>query len=262
MILPIILFFAGIIVATIYFIVNQRRAEQRNIKFREEIKNDFEQLRKDLPNIIEDGIPYLKNKKKQSIIKKGLAYLIDHKYEFALELFKQYVNNFSLDDSEKAAILNFIGIAYGENKEYEKSLEAFNKALEIDPRLAQALENKGVALYELGRFQEVLEASEKAISIDPNKAEFWSNKGAGLIKLDRLQDALKAFDKAIEINPNLSVTRYNIACIYSLTREKAKALEHLSNAISLGVKNKKRAKTDEDFKWLLEDEEFKRLTAD
>jgi Flp pilus assembly protein TadD len=114
----------------------------------------------------------------------------------------------------------------------------------------------------LGRFQEALSAHEKAISIDPNKAEFWSNKGAGLIKLDRLQDALKAFDKAIEINPNLSVTRYNIACIYSLTREKAKALEHLSNAISLGVKNKKRAKTDEDFKWLLEDEEFKRLTAD
>jgi len=232
-ILPIIAIFAGAIVATIYFIVTQRRTEQRNITFTNEIKEEFERLRKDLPNIIEDGIPYLKSKKKQSLIKEAIGYLKDHKYELSIELFKQYMNIFYLDDTEKAAILNLIGIAYLENKEYLKSHEAFIKLIEVDPKLAEAWAGKGTALSRLDRSQEALEAFEKAIMIDPKHEVAWVGKGMALSRLDRSQEALEAFEKAIIIDPKLAVAWAGKGATLGGLHRTKEALEAFEKAIMI-----------------------------
>lgn len=52
---------------------------------------------------------------------------------------------------------------------------------------------------------------------------------------------------------------YNRACVYSIKGEKEKALSDLKKAIELDKSNKEKAKKDEAFKNLREDEDFKKL---
>ncbi|RLI95338.1 MAG: hypothetical protein DRO92_01970 [Candidatus Altiarchaeales archaeon] len=54
-------------------------------------------------------------------------------------------------------------------KKFKEELEAYNKALEINPTLDRAWYNKGIALYQLGRYNESIEAFNKAIEINPTK---------------------------------------------------------------------------------------------
>jgi tetratricopeptide (TPR) repeat protein len=50
---------------------------------------------------------------------------------------------------------------------HNRSLEAYDKALELDQEHFSGLEQKGDALMDLGRYEEALAAYEKATVVDP-----------------------------------------------------------------------------------------------
>lgn len=90
----------------------------------------------------------------------------------------------------------------------EKSIECFDKSLELKPNYARALENKKYALDHLGRFEEASKCSEKllaiaddAIKINPSNAYAWFLKGQCLLEFGRHEEAMKDIDKAIELDP-------------------------------------------------------------
>jgi tetratricopeptide (TPR) repeat protein len=86
--------------------------------------------------------------------------------------------------------------------DYEKALEAYEKATEFNPDIATAWNNKGAALIKLGRLEEALEAYEKATELDPDYSEAWYNMGGILGALGRHEEALEAFEKVIEFHPD------------------------------------------------------------
>ena len=63
--------------------------------------------------------------------------------------------------------------------------------------------NKGNILYALDEPEKALEAFEKALDLNPYVVDTWVNKGTVLWKaMENRDEALAAFDKALEINPN------------------------------------------------------------
>ena len=152
------------------------------------------------------------------------------------------------------------GVALYLRDKYDLALNAFDKAIELKPKFA-AWYNKGIALDKLGRYGEALEAFDKAIELKPDFAFAWNNKGVELGKLDRHDEAIKAFDKAIELKPDHAEAWYNKACAYSLKGDKENALKNLSKAIDLDAKYKEMAKSDDAFKNLWDDEDFKRIVS-
>ena len=46
-----------------------------------------------------------------------------------------------------------------------------------------------------------MEAFDKAIEINPQDSDAWYNKGLALTKLNKYDEAMKTYDKAIEIHP-------------------------------------------------------------
>ena len=154
-----------------------------------------------------------------------------------------------------------LGNAEYDERNYQRAIEHYDKAIEIKPDDAMAWHNKGVALGELGRYEDALKAYDKAIEIEPDYATAWHNKGIALGKLGRYDDALKAYNKAIEIKPDYTKAWYNKACVYSLNDNKENALKNLSKAIELDQKDKEKAKKDEDFKNLWYDEDFKKIVS-
>ena len=81
------------------------------------------------------------------------------------------------------------GIALFNLKRHEEALKAFDKCIEINPKLAGAWNNKGTALSKLGRYEDILLAYGKANEIDPKIAAVWYNKGVALINLGRYGEA-------------------------------------------------------------------------
>jgi tetratricopeptide (TPR) repeat protein len=61
--------------------------------------------------------------------------------------------------------------------------------------------NKGEALYNLSKYNESLEAYNKAIELNQSYAAAWSRKGAALRGLGKYNESLKAYDRAIELDP-------------------------------------------------------------
>lgn len=88
-----------------------------------------------------------------------------------------------------------------EQDQMEEALQAYDKAIELDPQFTSAWDGKGLALYGLGRYEEALQAFDKAIELDPQLENSLCNKGLALYGLGKDEEAIEAFDKAIELNP-------------------------------------------------------------
>ena len=142
---------------------------------------------------------------------------------------------------------------YGRKIEF---LEAFGLPLKSEDYL-----NRGAELYQRGEYELALKAFDKAIELKPDYAAAWHNRGVVLGKLGRHDEALKAHDKAIGLKHDFASAWYNKACTYYRKADKENALKNLSKAIDLDAKYKEEAKSDEDFKNLWDDEDFKRIVS-
>ncbi len=93
------------------------------------------------------------------------------------------------------------GLKYG-----RCALDEINKAIELDPKYAEAWLRHGVGNYYLptqfgGGTDLAIKDFEKAIQLNPKSGEAYLWMGVALRKANRNADARKAFTKAVELNP-------------------------------------------------------------
>lgn len=90
-----------------------------------------------------------------------------------------------------------------------EALPFFQRAIERDPRRANAWGNVGRLLTELRRYDEALVAEERSLALNDRQAWVWYNKGNALALLQRSEEALVAYDRALTIDPNYADAWYN-----------------------------------------------------
>ena len=85
---------------------------------------------------------------------------------------------------------------------YGDAVDAYNKALEIDPYYSIAWNKRGNALTRLRYYEEAIRNYDKAIELDPYYGQAWDNKGQALYRAGMFNESLIAYNRAIAINPN------------------------------------------------------------
>ena len=130
-----------------------------------------------------------------------------------------------------------LGTAWRKNSlEYsnlKKSLECFDKAIEIGPTNPYSWSEKGRILVDLKRPDEALKCFDKAIEIGPTNPYSWSEKGCTLVNLNRVEEAIECYNKAIEINPE-DFDLWHCRATLKATQDNIEgALNDLEKAISL-----------------------------
>gem|GEM_PF-596997 len=103
---------------------------------------------------------------------------------------------------------------YYRGSQYEKSIEAYKKVVELDPEKGYAYSKMGVALSQLGRLEEAMAALQKAVELLPNPAVEYNNLGIVFGKLGRYDEEVAALLKSIELRPRSSSARVNLGVTY------------------------------------------------
>jgi len=119
--------------------------------------------------------------------------------------------NITTDEIEGKSVMVWFnkGFALHNLGRYDEALQAYNRAIEIDPQLAAAWNNKGIILEGQGKYDEAIKAYDEVIRLDPNLAEAWHNKGVAFGKQSKYDEAIQAYDEAIRLNPNYANAWYN-----------------------------------------------------
>jgi tetratricopeptide (TPR) repeat protein len=92
------------------------------------------------------------------------------------------------------------GLTLADSGRFDEALVAFDKAILLDPQIAEVHSNRGLVLATLKRFDEALAAFDKVILLDPQSARAHSNRGLVLAALKRFDEALVTLDHAISLS--------------------------------------------------------------
>lgn len=96
--------------------------------------------------------------------------------------------------------------------------------------------NLGDYDYESGNCQQAIEDLNKAISLNPKYAEAYNNRGYVYMRLQNYEAALKDLDKAIELRPDYATALRNRGDIYNYyyEQDRNKAIADYDKVVSLG----------------------------
>jgi len=183
------------------------------------MRNGVESLKRKFPG----ADSYLANKR---VYVFGSHAIIRHKERFIEPQSGQLLFEFDLDDFaqevedrvkhfelEKTAEGWFQrGLTYDSNVEtYPLALQAYQKAVDLDPNFSDAYVNMGNVYYLQELFVDADRCYRLAIACDPDHAKAYFNLGNTLDELHCTQEAVDCFRKSLERDPTFSDAHYNLA---------------------------------------------------
>jgi len=111
------------------------------------------------------------------------------------------LNNVLAHERETDALVD-LGNAFYDVQRYDKAIEAYDHAIDLDPTLATAWYNKGLALDSLQRYDEAAEAYREGLKRDGSAVWIWRNLAdVQVTHLHRPEEALHAIQQAVQDEP-------------------------------------------------------------
>jgi tetratricopeptide (TPR) repeat protein len=96
-----------------------------------------------------------------------------------------------------------LGNALMDVQRYAEAVDAYDKALALDPKNVNVLVDQGTCYRGIGKFEKAVEQYRKALKIDPRFPNAYRNLGVVLTSdLHRNKEGIQAFQKYLEIVPN------------------------------------------------------------
>jgi tetratricopeptide (TPR) repeat protein len=158
---------------------------EEGIKYLFHLTNIMDLDIRDTPNI---------NDKAKFWKKKGETLYNNQKYLQSLDCF----NDALLTNPNDRKCLVFIARLNAKLKNINGSIECYNKAIDIEPKVELFLE-KAKVLRKFGRYKDTLECFDKVLSLDPKNIRAWFRKGIVLFKLAKNEEALYCLKKVSEL---------------------------------------------------------------
>jgi serine/threonine protein kinase/cytochrome c-type biogenesis protein CcmH/NrfG len=90
---------------------------------------------------------------------------------------------------------------------------SYRRALDLVPGSSSVLDGASVLAYKLGRLEEALELSRRVLAQDPLSAAFWHNLGLTSHAAGRLTESEQAFRRALELVPQRFVSNSLLALV-------------------------------------------------
>ena len=163
---------------------------------------------------------------------RGSCYRKLGEYDKAID---DYLSAINLD-SDLAFVYNNLASTYRKQDKTEKALKNYTLAIEIDNNYAMAYNNRGSLYLDLGDNNKSLSDIDKAISLDLEYPPAYNNKGVIFYKKKKYTEAIDYFNKAIELNKNYAKAYLNRGISRQMIRDEDGACSDWEEAYRLGIK--------------------------
>jgi tetratricopeptide (TPR) repeat protein len=128
------------------------------------------------------------------------------------------------------------GAVHAKSGQYKQAISDCIKAIELNPRYADAYSNRGNAYSKLGQLPQAISDHTRAIELNPKLSEAYYNRGNDYDELGQLPQAISDYTKAIELNPKFAEAYYNRGVAYDDLGQLTQAISDYSKAIELNPK--------------------------
>lgn len=162
-------------------------------------------------------------------VKKTGKLLKEKKAQFALNLCEQGI----AEGGPVSDLLNNEGVAYLYLEDYEKSLDAFERALKADPDNADASYNRSMPLRSMQRHEEALANYEITYQQFPDHLYNLMNRGNVCRRSGDYDAAANSYQAALAIDPENYELLYNLASVRILQGKYTLAEKDLDSALVL-----------------------------
>ena len=125
------------------------------------------------------------------------------------------------------------GNACFNNKEYEKALEAYAKALELDPEYVYAYNGRGNAYKALGEYEKAVSDYDRALELDPEYVYAYNGRGNAYKALGKYEKAVSDYDRALELDPEYVYAYNGRGNAYKALGEYERAMSDYDRALEL-----------------------------
>jgi len=122
-------------------------------------------------------------------------------------------------------------------KSDNEALAEFNKAIQMDPRNAEAFYWRGRTLVSLGRLDQGAEDFKRAIQYKPDYAEAYDHLGWLASKRGEVDEGIAYLTKSIEFKPENAWAFYNRSRLFYSKGDLAGAMRDAEKACSLGYQD-------------------------
>jgi tetratricopeptide (TPR) repeat protein len=198
----------------------------------------------------------------------------------ARKMYREAVDVYREGPADSAILHNKTGIAFHQMIELNLAKKEYEKAMKLDPRYAEAINNLGAIYYGQKSYRRSIKLYQRALAITPDAASIYSNLGSAYFARKEYQKAATAYQKALSIDPEVfehhnqygtllqerSTTErakfhFYLAKTYAKAGQNERALLYIRKALEEGFTERKKFMEDSEFTNLRALPEFKELMA-
>ena len=126
---------------------------------------------------------------------------------------------------------------YGRLGRDSQAVDAYRKAIALDPGEADAYYNYGVFCFERSKIMDAQVAFERAVAVQPRHAEALNNLGSILEQKGKWDQAAALYRRAIDANPAYPLAHFHIGRIYANQRKYALAIAEFERSLEPKTEN-------------------------
>jgi tetratricopeptide (TPR) repeat protein len=101
------------------------------------------------------------------------------------------------------------GVRLMQQGQQHEAIAAFDKAIRLNPRSAEAYNGRGITYHELAQYERAIKDYDAAIRLNPQFADAYFNRGNAYSDFGQHERAIKDYDEAIRLQPTYSGAYYN-----------------------------------------------------
>jgi tetratricopeptide (TPR) repeat protein len=156
-------------------------------------------------------------------------------FEAAAKYFKSGTNFVAGNDKMLAQFYSYLGDTYFRLKDHEKSDEAYEKVLKIEPDNVLVLNNYAYYLSLRGtNLDKAEEMAKKAVEMEPGNSSYLDTYGWVLFKMKKYGEAKTWIEKAIEAGEESAVVLEHLGDVMWKLDDKKEAVKFWEKALKAG----------------------------
>lgn len=126
------------------------------------------------------------------------------------------------------------GLSNHEKREtLDEAMDAYRRALELDPSLAAAHTNLGIACFDKGELTQARAHFERALSLDPDQPEARYNLANLYEQESQLELAIAEFRRVVASRPEFADAHFNLAIALEKVGSRIQAADHFRHYLAL-----------------------------